>query len=188
MDSTVERRFYLREFKAISRAISTYEDISVLTEHLAEGASRAFKSKGCIIMLADEREQRLFPVSSYGISEAYLRKGPVIISNEHCAYHTGEPVLIENMQNDPRVQYPEAAAQEGIVSMLSIPIKTRKVVTGLLRLYHSQPLRLHEDDVDSLCVLAQQLGLVIEYNGLKNFLDRVKISMESLPPRMLEER
>jgi hypothetical protein len=34
--------------------------------------------------------------------------------------------------------------------------------------------------------MAEQLGLVIENNGLKNFLEGVKIALESLPQRMLK--
>jgi len=96
MNQKPERKFYLQHFKAITHAISTYEDLNVLTNHLAEGTSRRFKAKGCSIMILDE-------------------------------------------------------------------------------------------DIDSLCVLSEQLGLVIENNGLKNFLDGIKIALGSLPPRLLKD-
>lgn len=186
MKKKAERKFYLRHFKSISHAISTYEDLNTLIRHLAEGTSRTFKAKGCSIMFLDERENQLFHVASYGISENYLRKGPVFYDEKYCASSMGEPVMVEDMQNDPRVQYPEAAVKEGIVSMLSIPIKCREANIGVLRLYYSEPWVIHEEDIDSLCVLTELLGLVIENNGLKNFLDQVKIALESLPLRMLE--
>ena len=181
------RRFHLREFKAISHAISTYEDLNVLMNHIVEGTSRTFKAKGCSILLLDEREKQLFRVASYGLSEEYLRKGPIfVVTESQCAICTGEPVFVGDILNDPRVQYPEAATKEGIASMLSIPIKCRDVIVGILRIYHGKPWIFHEDDVDSLCVLSEHLGLVLECNGLKNFLDQIKIGMESLPPRLLE--
>lgn len=186
MQKKSERKFYLRHFKAISHAIATYEDLNTLIKHLAEGTSRSFKAKGCSIMLLDEQENQLFHVASYGISKDYLRKGPVFFDMDHCAFSTGKPVFVENMPDDSRVQYPEAAVKEGIVSMLSIPIKCRKAIIGILRIYHGEPWMLHEEDVDSLCVLTELLGLVIENNGLKNFLDQVKVALESLPLRMLE--
>ena len=186
MDEKPDRRFYLKHFKAISSAISTYEDFNTLINHLAEGTSRAFKTKGGSIMLLDERENHLFHVGSYGLSEEYLRKGPLMVKDKHCASCTGEPVFIEDMQNNPLVQYPKAAAMEGIVSMLSIPIKCRETIIGILRIYHGEPWVYHEDDIDSLCVLMELLGIVIENNGLRNFLDQVKLSLGSLPLRMLE--
>ena len=186
MQQKLERKFYLQHFRAISHAISTYEDLNVLTNHLAEGTSRRFKAKGCSIMLLDERDNQLYPVSSYGLSEEYLYKGPVIMDDKHCAIRKGEPVFVEDMQNDARVQYPEAAAKEGIVSMLSIPIKCRDAIIGLIRIYHSEPRLIHEEDIETLCVMSEHLGLVIENNGLKNFLDGIKAALESLPPRMLK--
>jgi len=125
-------------------------------------------------------------VSSYGISEKYLHKGPIFFDEKHSAFQKGEPVYIDDMQNDSRVQYPQAAADENIVAMLSIPIKCREIIVGILRIYHSEPLLLHEEDINSLCVLTEQLGVVIENNGLRNFIDGLKIAMGSLPLRMLK--
>ncbi len=180
------RRFYLKEFKAISHAISTYEDLDLLINHIAEGTARTFKAKGCCIMLFDDRENQLFTVSSYGISEEYLRKGPLFVDKRLSPFVTGEPIFIEDVQNDPRIQYPEAAKKEGIVSILSIPIKFRRTAIGMIRIYHEDLKRFNEEDIDTLRVLSAHLGLVIENNGLKNFLDKVKMAMESLPARMLE--
>ncbi|MBW2168386.1 MAG: GAF domain-containing protein [Deltaproteobacteria bacterium] len=186
MNKKPDRRFYLKEFKAISHAISTYEDLNTLVRHLAEGTARTFKAKGCSIMLLDERENQLFHVSSYGLSDEYIHKGPVLVDTENCAICTGEPVFIENMQNSPLVQYPKAAAKEGIISMLSIPIKSRESITGVLRIYVGELRVFHEEDIDALCTLCEHLGLVIETNGLKNFLDSVKSALSSLPLRLLE--
>ena len=68
--------------------------------------------------------------------------------------------------------------------MMSFPIKHRRDVVGLLKLYSGAPWKMHDDDRDSICVLAQQVGLVIENNGLRNFLDEVRAVMTNLPLRM----
>lgn len=186
METTPERKFYLRQFKAISNAISIYEDLPVLFNHFVEGLCRAFKIKGCSIMLYDDRERQLFHVSSYGISEAYLEKGPVFYDETQGAFVKGEPVFVDDLKSDIRVQYPAAGAEEGFTSMASFPIKCREATLGIMRLYHSDQVLLHADDIESILVLCRQLGVVIEYNGLKNFLDVLKIDMGNLPLRMLE--
>ena len=179
------RKFFLKEFKAISHAISSYEDLNLLINHLVEGTTRTFEAKGCSIMLYDDREQQLFHVGSYGISEKYLLKGPIFVDEKYSAFVKGKPVFIEDIQNDPRVQYPEAAKKEGIVSILSIPITFRGTSIGLIRIYHDRIRRINEEDIDALSILAEHLGLVIENNGLKNFLEKVKVAIDSLPVRML---
>ena len=180
------RKFYLKEFKAISHAISTYGDLNLLINHLAEGTTKTFDAKGCCIMLFDDSENQLFVVSSYGISEEYLDKGPLFAENKHCAFVRGEPVFVEDILNDDRIQYPEAAKKEGIVSLLSIPITFHGDSIGIIRIYHGKKKLFNEEDVDALKVLAAHLGLVIEYNGLKNFLDGVQMAMDSLPARILK--
>lgn len=182
-----ERKFYLKHLRSICRAISTYEDLNILTSHLSEGTCRRFKAKGCSIMLLDESDNQLHPVSSYGISEEYLNKGPIFIDDKHCAISKGVPVFVEDMQHDPRVQYPQAAAKEGIAAMLSIPIKCRSTTIGVIRIYHKEPTIIHDEDIKTLCVMSENLGLVIENNGLKNFLEGVLTALESLPPRLIED-
>jgi signal transduction protein with GAF and PtsI domain len=186
METTPERKFYLRQFKAISNAISIYEDLPVLFNHFVEGLCRAFKIKGCSIMLYDEREKQLFHVSSFGISEAYLEKGPVFYDETQCAFTKGEPVFVDDLKSDARVQYPAAGAEEGFTSLASFPIKCREAILGIMRMYHSDRILLHSDDIESILVLCRQLGLAIEYNGLRNFLDMLKGAMGNLPLRMLE--
>ena len=78
MGKAPERRIFLKEYKAISRAISTYEDFSLLTSHLAEGICMSFKVKACSLLLYDDREKQLFHVSSCGLSQKYLGKGTIV--------------------------------------------------------------------------------------------------------------
>ena len=137
-------------------------------------------------MLFDAREKQLIRVSSFGISEKYLNKGPLFMDDEEAAIARCEPDFVEDMQNDPRIQYPEAAAKEGIVSLLSFPMICREKVIGLTRLYHSDYWALHDEDLDLLCVMHRLMAFVIENNGLKNFLEQVKMEIANLPPRMLE--
>jgi signal transduction protein with GAF and PtsI domain len=186
MQKKAERKFYLHHFKTISHAIATYEDPNTLMKHLVEGTTRTFGAKGCSIMLLEEKTNELSHIASYGISEEYLRKGAVFFDMKDCAVCKGEPVFVEDMQRDPRVQYPEAAAKEGISCMLSIPIRCRETIIGILRIYHGEPWILNEEDVDALGVLTSLLGVVIENHGLKNFLEHVKMALGNLPLRLLK--
>jgi signal transduction protein with GAF and PtsI domain len=184
MSQEPEKRFHLRHFKAISLAISQYEDLDVLLNHFVEGLCHSFKLKGASILLHHEHESQLFRVASYGISEKYLTKGPLFMDENDDAFVSGRPVLVDDMQSDPRIHYREEARREGINAMLSFPIKCRNTVIGLIRAYHSEPIVLNEEDVDSISVLSQLLGVVIENNGLKNFLYHVREAMSGLPMRL----
>jgi len=186
MHQETEKRFHLKQFKAISSAIAQYEDLDVLLNHFVEGLCRTFKLKGTSILLYDEHESQLYRVASYGISEHYLTKGPLFMDENDEAFVSGRPVLVDDMQSDPRIQYCDEAIREGIAAMLSFPIKYRNTVVGLIRAYHSAPIVLHEEDVDSIAALSQLLGLVIENNGMKNFLSQVQMAVSNLPIHLRE--
>ncbi len=184
MKPAPQRRIEIKDFKRICRAIATYEDLDVLFQHLVEVISLAFDVKGCSLMLLDEQERQLIRVGSYGISDDYLNKGPVFMDGEEPASIACEPVFVEDMQTDPRIQYPQAAAKEGIVSMLSFPIISKRKVIGATRLYHNAHWALHEEDLDLLCVMHRLLAAVIENNGLTNFVEQIKMELANLPPRL----
>lgn len=186
MSNKPESRIRLKEFKAISHAISTYEDLSMLQRHLVEGVCNAFGIKGCSIKLYDDREKELFRVASSGLSNNYMANEPIVVAEENLDCLNGEVIFYNDIRNDPRVSNPDAAEKEGLVSMLSVPIMYGNDVLGLLKMYHDHHWILHDDDIDSFSVLAKQLGLRIEYTGLRNFVETVKAATGSLPLRVLE--
>ncbi len=184
MSYVPERRINLPQFRAISHAISTYEDVILLGKHICESICRTFGIKASSVLVFDDREKELYYVCSEGLSSEYLEKQPVYLEGQFKEFTEGKPVFFRNFQNDDRVQKPDAAIREGIVSMLSFPIKYRNDVVGLLKLYNTAEWMIHEDDQDSINILAEQFGVVIENNGLKNFLDEVRAVMANLPLRM----
>lgn len=98
----------------------------------------------------------------------------------------GRWVYFEDFANDPRVKNKAVVEKEGIASMLSVPIKRSENILGLLKLYNTEHWMIHKEDIMSVSVLAEQYGLVIENNGLQNFLTEVKVAMGSLPLRKLK--
>jgi hypothetical protein len=86
MKTKPEIRISIRNFKTICRAIATYEDLDLLFERLVEVISQAFDVQGCSLLLYDERGKQLFPVSSCGISQQYLTKGPIFMDDKDSAF------------------------------------------------------------------------------------------------------
>jgi len=127
--------------------------------------------KGVSIRLLDERTNRLELVSACGLSAEYLKKGPVDADKSLAQALKGEPHLVLDATSDPSVQYPEEAKKEGIVSMLSFPLRGRKKVIGTIRLYASERREFTEEEMEFLSALANQGAIAIEnakiYEALK---------------------
>ena len=75
---------------------------------------------------------------------------------------TKTPAIIENIENDCQLQYPEACKQEGIKAILSVPIILRNELIGILRLYDSQPREFSYREVEFITALAEQGGIAIQ--------------------------
>jgi GAF domain-containing protein len=64
------------------------------------------------------------------------------------------------------VQYRKEVKEEGIVSILSVPIKTKEKVIGVLRLYSGTPRQYTKDEIMQVTALAYLGGLAIQNASL----------------------
>jgi GAF domain-containing protein len=139
--------------------------------------------KACGLRLLDPNTGQLRLSAVYGLSGGYLAKGPVDIV--HSAIDSealrGSPVFIADARIDPRFQYQGAAKEEGIVSVLCVPLEVHGEAIGVMRVYTNEPTTFHEDDIQFLSVLASLAALAIDnarlyesirssYNGVMNAL------------------
>jgi len=153
---------YLLAFIRITHAISSSLDLREVLHLIVKSTCETTGSKGCTLLLLDEEGRRLEIKSSSGLSDRYLGKGPLTADKSISDTLRGKPVIIEDATSDPMVQYPEEAKREGIASIVSVPITLRGRIIGVLRLYTSVPCRFTREDIDFLCAIAVQSGLVIE--------------------------
>ena len=178
---------YFSAFVRIAQAIGSSIDLRTVLHLIVKTTSEITGSKGSTLMLLDETCERLEVTSSYGLSDRYTRKGPVSADRSIGDTLKGKPVIIEDAVSDPRVQYPEEARQEGIASIVSVPILVRKQVIGVLRLYTSVCCRFAKDDIDFLSAIATQSGLAIEnakmYKQMKSNYDELTPLGDPIHPR-----
>ena len=79
--------------------------------------------KACALRLLNEDGETLTLRAAYGLSERYLRKGPVMRAQSPLdrAALQGQVVIVPNVATNPLFQYPQAAQEEGIASVLCVP-------------------------------------------------------------------
>lgn len=163
----------------ITKAISMIRDPEEIVLITVEGVTSALKIKGCALFLFDIKSEELKLAGSYGLSDEYLDKGPVsALRSIASALQDGQPVAIYDVTDDPRVQYPEAAAREGISSILSVPIIIGEKITGCMRVYTADKWEFTLDDVNFVQAVAQVVGMALEMRrvnrGLKDSIDILK--------------
>ncbi len=131
----------VEELVTVYRLMAEFTGPRSLQEILAEvpgAVVEAMNVKACAIRLLNEDHSKLVIKAVAGLSEEYLDKGQILLSESRIDQEvlaTGKPVAIEDMTTDPRVVYQEEIRREGIVSGLCAPLMYRGHPEGVIRVY-----------------------------------------------------
>ncbi len=150
---------------------------------IVESVKSALEVKGCALLLFNRKSNELEVAASMGLSQEYLNKGPLSALRSIAHSLKDGPVAIDDVTDDPRIQYPEEAKKEGISSILSVPIVLRENPIGVLRVYSAQPWEATLEDVNFVQAIAQIAGMALEmsrlYKGLKDSIEILKANRDA---------
>jgi signal transduction protein with GAF and PtsI domain len=168
---------YISEFCNLCGDLIAAGDLDETLRVLTEGCTRSLKVKACSIRLLDERGERLEMRAAHGLSQEYLKKGPVEIEKNPLDQRIlrGEILSILDVTKEPLFQYPEEAKKEGLCSFLSVPLKMKEKPVGVLRIYTSQPHQFNKNEVAIANTLAVQGAIAI---GKAKLQQRMRTLME----------
>ena len=122
---------------------------------------KSLRLKASSVLLLEEDKRTLRRVANFGLSEKYLNKGPVRADKNIGEALKGRTISIKNALSDEGIQYKKEKKEEGIVSMLYVPIKSKEEVIGVLIVYSGREREFAEDEVLLVTALAYQGGLAI---------------------------
>ena len=150
---------------------------------IVESVKSALEVKGCALLLFNRKSNELEVAASMGLSQEYLNKGPLSAMRSIAHSLKDGPVAIDDVTDDPRIQYPEEAKKEGISSILSVPIVLRENPIGVLRVYSAEPWEATLEDVNFVQAIAQIAGMALEmsrlYKGLKDSIEILKAKRDT---------
>jgi GAF domain-containing protein len=148
---------------------------------IVEGVARTMNAKGCALMLLTSDREVLLHTASFGLSDWFVRKGPVILDISMSETLAGKSLIISNAETDERVYYRQQLKQEGIASVLSVPVKLRDEVIGVLRVYSSRYRQFTDDDVEFANLAASFGAIALEsahyYSTLQQDYDTYRQDM-----------
>jgi GAF domain-containing protein len=168
---------YFKLFRDVCKVINSSLDFKEVLKLITENIVKLISVKACTIFLLDRSRNELDVSASHGLSEAYLRKGPLDADKSIAETLDGQIVLILDTSNDTRVQYPEEAEREGIASVLSVPIAVKGQIIGVLRIYTSEQRNFSDNEYELISGLADMGGIAIDNARM---YDRLKAEHENL--------
>ena len=178
-------RSYYQSLYAVAAAVNSAGSPKSVLHSIVESVAKALDAKGCSLMLLTPDRKILLHTADYGLSDWYVRKGPVSADKSISKALEGKPVAVLDATEDERVQYREQAKQEGIVSVLSAPMMLREEIIGVIRVYTAEPRHFTMDDMYFVGAVANLGAIALENARL---YDAVHKDYEALRREMLEWR
>jgi len=162
--STASKKDYYRALYEVARTVNSTLSLPLVLNLIAEGTARAMDAKACSLRLLSPDRGRLEIGAVYGLSVAYVAKGPVEVSKSQMDAEAlgGKPVMVFDAREDPRLQYPNEVVREGIISILVVPIKVKDVSIGVMRVYTAQRRDFSPADIEFVEAVASLGGIAID--------------------------
>lgn len=157
-----QEKNYFRLFRDICKTINSSLNLAEVLNLITENVVSALNVKACTVFLWDREKNSLEVSATHGLSESYLKKGPLIADKSIAETLGGESVFIYDVGNDPRIQYPDEAEKEGIASILSMPISVKTQIIGALRIYTAERRNFSKDEDEFIAGLADIGGIAID--------------------------
>jgi signal transduction protein with GAF and PtsI domain len=153
---------YFDSFREVVKAVNSTLDLHEVLDLLVNNVTQVMDLKASAIRLLDPSKRTLELVASHGLRKKYLNKGPVDADKSIADAMEGKTISVYKVIEDPRAQYPKEAQEEGIASIISVPLRIKGRVIGVMRLYTPEPREFSKEEINSAEVLAETGAIAIE--------------------------
>jgi serine phosphatase RsbU (regulator of sigma subunit) len=149
----------------VAMMLADARDLQRVLRSTVKVVCEVMQTKAASLRLIDEDKDELVIKAVYNLSAEYLNKGPVRLSKseiDQIALSADGFEYYRNMGTDPRIQYPQEAVREGVVSMLSVGLRYKGKAIGVLRVYTDEEQVFSPLRIDLLKAVAAQAAAAIE--------------------------
>ena len=171
----VRRHHQLVTLSHISNAVSILRNLDAVLRMALDDILELIGGAVGGILLLDEKTQTLYYQVQRGLSPQYTEKRRIALGEgiSGRVAQSGESMLIEDISQDPRTARPDLVSAEGIRGCISIPLKAREKVVGVINIFSHMAGRFGADDVSLLTSIGDYLGTAVEQAKLYERLERV---------------
>jgi two-component system, NtrC family, sensor kinase len=171
--------------RAISASIDAQHQVKPVLETVVKEGTEILRAKGALIRFRNTGNRQLELMASYGLSKQYLLKGPVVTENRlinMCKLN--QLVIYRDIFDDPHIQYPQEAWDEGIRMILDAPLKYDNDMLGLIRFFFSELREFSKEELNFIHLIAERTATVIHralvLENQQSQYDRLVLQTEKL--------
>ncbi|MGI5509149.1 helix-turn-helix domain-containing protein [Streptomyces sp. CA-106131] len=156
-------------------AVNQERDLPGLLRQIAHTACDLLGYESAAVLLVDDDRTVLRIEGCWGLSDSYVRlvneESPLLLAPEgtfvgspsRLAFVEGEPVIVEDISNDPSYgPWAKAAQEHGHHSMAAVPLRNQGEIVGTMNVYGSDPRQLGPGGLELLQILASHAGIALE--------------------------
>jgi signal transduction protein with GAF and PtsI domain len=171
----------------VSRTIVSDHYLKEILQLIVAMTAKVMDSQICSIMLLDEKRNELFIAATQSLSQEYLSKPNLKVGQSVSGKVVLEkrPTTVLDVTKEPGYMYPEVARQEGIVSLLSVPMMVKDRAIGVINSYTKSEHRFKQEEISILQTVANQAAVAIENTHLS---EEILTAKEALESRKIIER
>ncbi len=172
----LKRHDNLDALSRISSAVSGLWDLDAILNVALDIVLQVFRSSIGGILLFDERVQKLCYKAHRGLSAEYVGEMCLTMGDgvSGRVAQTGEPVLLEDISKDPHATRPDLIRAEGLKAFVSVPLKAKERVVGVMNVASYSPGQFGPDDMYLLNSIGCQLGIAVEQAELYETLNAAR--------------
>ncbi len=163
---------YFHSLYELATTLNSARSPEEILHSIVEDVARAMEAKGCSLLLLTPDKRELVRIAAYGLSDWYVRMGPVLTDKSMSESLRGTIVAVLDSTTDERVQSREQVRREGIASILSVPVKLREEVIGVMRIYSSKPRQFTGSDAYFACAAANFGAIALETANFHHLLQK----------------
>ena len=153
----------LAAINSVALAISRFASLDEMLEYALAKVLEVVQTEAGGVYLLDEERQELSLVVHQGFSEEITRDIDHLKLGEGLSGQvalTGEPIVIRNLQEDPRVTR-KTAGHNGYRGFAALPLRSHFKTYGTLNIHTRAERLFSEDEVQLLTAMASQIGLAV---------------------------
>ncbi len=152
----------------VSKTISTSPYVEEILQLLVNLTAQQFNYRVCTVRLLDEN-QELVLRATQAPAKAYQRKRAIKLGESIAGRAIAEnrPIIVPDVQVEADYIGHDLAAEQGLRSMICVPLTIQDRAVGVLSCYTSVVRSFPQDEIRALETLAKQAAVSIEHAKLQ---------------------
>lgn len=166
-----------QSLESISSALVENRSLEKTLSLIADKTVSLLHAEDALVLLLEDGGEWFSVKEKIGDSVTQLARGRMSVRNSlnGLVITTGQPLISENAQVDPRANKDRAIGLN-VKDVIIAPLKIRKQIIGTMAVHNKAGGRFNEQDVNLLCSLANQAAVAI--NNTQLFTDLMKSRAE----------